>query len=87
MLSLPTWERGLKFICDGKLIDPNGVAPYVGAWIEIKVKGHSTCPGFVAPYVGAWIEISMSCCSDSIFDKSLPTWERGLKLWYRWFLD
>ena len=24
-------ERGLKFIADGKLIDPNGVAPYTGS--------------------------------------------------------
>ena len=36
--------------------EANGVAPYVGAWIETvlicKLSGHSS----VAPYVGAWIE-------------------------------
>ncbi len=34
-----------------------GVAPYVGAWIEITIESVSMPTGRVAPYVGAWIEI------------------------------
>ena len=39
--------------------DGYGVAPLVGAWIEIDHKGYycSTCA--VAPLVGAWIEIDL----------------------------
>ena len=47
----------MKFIADGKLIDPNGVAPYMGAWIEILERGHQSKWSKVAPYMGAWIEI------------------------------
>ncbi len=36
-----------------------GVAPYVGAWIEIAISVASIGSIAVAPYVGAWIEISM----------------------------
>ena len=33
------------------------VAPYTGAWIEIKNVGRVTVVNNVAPYTGAWIEI------------------------------
>ena len=33
------------------------VAPFVGAWIEIKRKIATSADGAVAPFVGAWIEI------------------------------
>ena len=37
MLSLPTWERGLKYrICTFPVVC-DFVAPYMGAWIEITV--------------------------------------------------
>ena len=58
--SLPSWERGLKFEMGKSANQLVGVAPFVGAWIEI----HSTCPQVdlltVAPFVGAWIEILTS---------------------------
>ena len=54
--SHPTWVRGLKLKPYKANFEANGVAPYVGAWIETvlicKLSGHSS----VAPYVGAWIE-------------------------------
>ena len=34
------------------------VAPYVGAWIETRVRPTDGCRSSVAPYVGAWIETS-----------------------------
>ena len=35
LLSLLSWERGLKLICLVKSMRPYMVAPLVGAWIEI----------------------------------------------------
>ena len=35
--------------------------------------------GTVAPFVGAWIEIALCQSGWSVFGKSLPSWERGLK--------
>ena len=37
-MSLPSWERGLKFVQSWQLLRCDCVAPFVGAWIEIKVK-------------------------------------------------
>ncbi len=37
-----------------------GVAPCVGAWIEILGMGKKVCEDMVAPCVGAWIEIFVS---------------------------
>ena len=55
--SHPTWVRGLKsFICLFPFV-PDGVAPHVGAWIEIPEIMRMTPTRFVAPHVGAWIEI------------------------------
>ena len=34
-----------------------GVAPLVGAWIEIRVSGAAAVMEWVAPLVGAWIEM------------------------------
>ena len=33
------------------------VAPFTGAWIEIKLKLIAKTAGMVAPFTGAWIEI------------------------------
>ena len=33
--SLPTWERGLKFVACFSMNKRPTVAPYMGAWIEI----------------------------------------------------
>ena len=51
--------RGLKSV-DGRIpFDRTVVAPFTGAWIEIKsVQGGITAGGWVAPFTGAWIEIA-----------------------------
>ena len=57
LLSLLSWERGLKSyrsICDIRRL---GVAPLVGAWIEINIFHELVRLTRVAPLVGAWIEI------------------------------
>ena len=57
LLSLPLWERGLKWISSIPANSSSSVAPLVGAWIEIckpPPHSHTLC---VAPLVGAWIEI------------------------------
>ena len=56
-MSLPTWERGLKF--KRTIIKQISVmvAPYMGAWIEIELRFGSCEVSMVAPYMGAWIEI------------------------------
>ena len=57
LLSLLSWERGLKSGCtiDRSLLGI--VAPLVGAWIEIPTLVSSQISTLVAPLVGAWIEI------------------------------
>ena len=55
------------------------VAPLVGAWIEIKKTHIPSENSVVAPLVGAWIEIK-SLLRGFWYIKSLPSWERGLKL-------
>ena len=56
LLSLLSWERGLKFL-HLLLLLPVCVAPLVGAWIEIIVCDELLPDTTVAPLVGAWIEI------------------------------
>ena len=56
--SLPTRERGLKFvfyICHaGSFL----VAPHAGAWVEIVSLTCVTVSLMVAPHAGAWVEIT-----------------------------
>ena len=54
------------------------VAPYAGAWIEIRGRLHGSIKRLVAPYAGAWIEIIRRVLKESS-SLSLPTRERGLK--------
>ena len=77
-MSLPSWERGLKFynVCARTITRP--VAPLVGAWIEITLRVWETRRKIVAPLVGAWIEMSYGSYCKSV-SQSLPSWERGLK--------
>ena len=56
-----------------------GVAPRVGAWIEIGKYVGSSVRVKVAPRVGAWIEIILGMPWHQEIG-SLPVWERGLKL-------
>ena len=57
MTSLPSWERGLKWLVGSNRHYPD-VAPLVGAWIEISWQYFAVIRSAgVAPLVGAWIEI------------------------------
>ena len=54
------------------------VAPFAGAWIEIK-SVQKVCKIFwVAPFAGAWIEMLMNT-GYCFLPRSLPSRERGLK--------
>ena len=55
-MSHPTWVRGLKLKNTVSIEIEDGVAPYVGAWIETLKSTHLQTSVGVAPYVGAWIE-------------------------------
>ena len=76
--SLPSWERGLKFLKWHAISIISVVAPLVGAWIEIEKIINVNKAVEVAPLVGAWIEI-LSPRIAAIVSTSLPSWERGLK--------
>ena len=54
------------------------VAPFAGAWIEIKSKLQIKQRAKVAPFAGAWIEITSHLTVPSV-TVSLPMRERGLK--------
>ena len=41
-------------------LQENKVAPYTGAWIEIKIWRETSKQVLVAPYTGAWIEIQVN---------------------------
>ena len=60
LLSLPSRERGLKFIGLFFLTDKLTVAPFAGAWIEILYAMTGYDMKIVAPFAGAWIEIYMT---------------------------
>ena len=79
-MSLPSWERGLKYGGNASSNLVPIVAPLVGAWIEIFENVFYSVPCFVAPLVGAWIEINVNTGSIEPISASLPSWERGLKL-------
>ena len=58
--SLPSWERGLKYLFTPMQKSGAFVAPLVGAWIEISGMRDAREGRSVAPLVGAWIEITHS---------------------------
>ena len=57
MMSLPSRERGLKSITASNRAQVEAVAPFAGAWIEIKDIDVVLSSVGVAPFAGAWIEI------------------------------
>ena len=57
LLSLLSWERGLKFVHPVVFSGSSCVAPLVGAWIEIYREFSLLHCYPVAPLVGAWIEM------------------------------
>ena len=50
----------------------NAVAPFAGAWIEIKGADVLSLPLFVAPFAGAWIEIRDMLQCDNIYECVAP---------------
>ena len=79
-MSLPLWERGLKF---HQLINLLCVLtlslPLWERGLKSKRSNVSTNQQTVAPLVGAWIEIIFMVHVMLIPARSLPLWERGLK--------
>ena len=61
LLSLLSWERGLKLFPSTTTNIFVTVAPLVGAWIEILTEKSIQDAIDVAPLVGAWIEIQVRC--------------------------
>ena len=68
LLSLPSWERGLKRFPRNNISLIYPVAPLVGAWIETTVPESFLRTIPVAPLVGAWTETS---------HQSPPIWNPG----------
>ena len=58
MMSLLSWERGLKYYAYVAFKWSEVVAPNEGAWIEISKKGNNDLEKVVAPKVGGWFEIA-----------------------------
>ena len=56
------------------------VAPFAGAWIEMRQRTFWKSFRAVAPFAGAWIEM-IDTTLPAVTAKSLPSRERGLK-WY-----
>ena len=70
-MSLPTRERGLKSAFLNRRIKFYIVAPYTGAWIEMRAADWVNEQSMVAPYTGAWIEI-VACRVDSLLVRVAP---------------
>ena len=58
LLSLPSWECGLKSPQVQSPLKILIVAPFVGVWIEIPEDSSTFLTGSVAPFVGVWIEMA-----------------------------
>ena len=72
LMSLPSWECGLKSNSSHFLTGIDKVAPFVGVWIEIVWNHCSPHKLSVAPFVGVWIEIGKSMCNgDTVECRSL----------------
>ena len=76
--SLPTRERGLKFVCVHQHIHIYLVAPYAGAWIEIRQTFHNSHGFESLPTRERGLKF-IFCNQHSPRLTSLPTRERGLK--------
>ena len=80
--SLLSWERGLKFIFLMNLLIRGMVAPLVGAWIEINVDFKSI-PYEPRRSSRGSVDWNLESVNKRDFDRSLLSWERGLK-YKRW---
>ncbi len=80
ILSLSSWERGLKFaVYPRLLLFFYRVALFVRAWIEMAARFCEWQWPLVALFVRAWIEIASFALSKISAVWSLSSWERGLK--------
>ncbi len=70
LLSLLSWERGLKSLNAKSPLLSSNVAPLVGAWIEITDLSNISASRRVAPLVGAWIEIMITTCAPYALGRS-----------------
>ncbi len=61
-MSLPSRERGLKYVVRLMPSAPGSVAPLAGAWIEMAISVYVEWNVSVAPLAGAWIEMLQSMC-------------------------
>ena len=81
LLSLLSWERGLKS-CTVKIQTIYlTVAPLVGAWIEIDEEGLISFPDMSLLSWERGLKL-MTDVRNTITEKSLLSWERGLKLYF-----
>ena len=79
VLSLPSWECGLKYLDKVSTNPQPQVTPFVGVWIEMNVYSGVAIKVFVTPFVGVWIEIQCAVGMLTHSKQSLPSWECGLK--------
>ena len=78
LLSLLSWERGLKFMASQSLIS---TVKSLLSWergLKFFLSCHFLTALVVAPLVGAWIEI-VNIFKSAMIYSSLLSWERGLK--------
>ena len=77
-MSLPLWERGLKYHQTYPLRQMFPSLPLWERGLKLLYQQSIQASDTVAPLVGAWIEITMPPDKKTI-SLSLPLWERGLK--------
>ena len=78
LLSLPLWERGLKYKADNPGDVPVQSLPLWERGLKYERTSEPIPIIDVAPLVGAWIEMT-DWLLFAMPEKSLPLWERGLK--------
>ena len=77
--SLPSRERGLKFINIFDYSQPLASLPSRERGLKWFVYAAKITGEVVAPFAGAWIEIQFISYATSTTASSLPSRERGLK--------
>ena len=81
-MSLPLWERGLKYCLECTHVPQADVAPLVGAWIEIASRHLWNLEMWSLPLWERGLK-SRESVRISCGVRSLPLWERGLKCRFR----
>ena len=79
-VSLPLWERGLKFTTLLFSFPAHASLPLWERGLKLQKMKKQEWKKLVAPLVGAWIEIRLPPWAFYFCILSLPLWERGLKL-------